>query len=252
MEEVDPITRFCFAMGILALAKLILGNKDKSQGIGEEGQVLTSRDVSSLVIDELCDQAGGQNATVACFYFGFAVRKEQTPTSMVGALLGQLVCGLGEAPEEISRAYQGRGSAIGGRGPKLSDIVKMMQKTSSRKRTFICIDALDECAAGDRVKILDSLNQILEKSPDTRIFITGRPHVRPEIRRCLAGRVTNVSINPKRDDIIRYIHSRLHEDTTLDAMDSRLEADILKKFPEEISEMYVESTTLRKMPQVIH
>jgi len=140
----------------------------------------------------------------------------------------------------------------GGSGGCGSDIVKMMQKTSSRKRTFICIDALDECVAGDRVKILDSLNKILERSPDTRIFITGRPHVRPEIRRCLAGRVTNVSISPKRDDIIRYIHSRLHEDTTLDAMDSRLEADILKKIPQENSEMYVESTTLRKLPQVIH
>ena len=202
----------------------------------EKGQVLTSRD-SSLVIDALCDQAGGQNANVACFYFDFAAQKEQSPTSMLGALLRQLVCGVGETPEEISRAYQGRGGAIGGRGPKLSDIVKMMQATtSSKKRTFICIDALDECMAGYRIKILDSLNKILEKSPGTRIFVTGRPHIRPEIQRCLAGRVVDVSITPKRDDIIRYPHSRLHEDTTPDAMDSGLEADILKKIPEDISE----------------
>ena len=209
--------------------------------------MLTSRDVSSLVIDELCDQAGGQNATVACFYFDFAAQKEQSPTSMLGALLKQLVCGLEETPEEILQAYQGQKNAIGGRGPKLSDIVKMAQTTSSEKRTFICIDALDECVAGDRVKILDSLNQILEKSPGTRIFVTGRPHIRPEIERCLAGRVTSVSISPKRDDIIRYLHNRLREDTALDAMDSSLEADILKKIPQEISEMYVEPA-LGKLP----
>ena len=212
--------------------------------------MLTSRDVSSLVIDELCDQAGGWNATVACFYFDFAAQKVQSPTSTVGALLRQLVCGLEEAPEEISRAYRGQKNAIGGRGPKLSDIVKMVQTTSSKKRTFICIDALDECAAGDRVKILDSLNQILEKSPGTRIFVTGRPHIRSEIRRCLAGRVASISISPKRDDIVRYLHNRLREDTTPDAMDSSLEADILKKIPQEISEMYVEPT-LEKLPQVI-
>jgi len=212
--------------------------------------VLTSRDVSSLVIDELCDQAGGQNATVACFYFDFAAQKEQSPTSMLGALLKQLVCGLEETPEEILQAYQGQKNAIGGRGPKLSDIVKMAQTTSSEKRTFICIDALDECVAGDRVKILDSLNQILEKSPGTRIFVTGRPHIRSEIRRCLAGRVASISISPKRDDIVRYLHNRLREDTTPDAMDSSLEADILKKIPQEISEMYVEPT-LEKLPQVI-
>ena len=214
--------------------------------------MLTSRDVSSLVIDELCDQAGGRNATVACFYFDFAVQKEQSPTSMLGALLKQLVCGLEETPEEISRAYQGQKNAIGGRGPKLSDIVKMMQTTSSKKHTFICIDALDECAAGNRVKLLDSLNQILEKSPGTRIFVTGRPHIQPEIGRCLVGRVASVSISPKRDDIIRYLHSRLHEDTNPDAMDSSLEADILKKIPEDISGMYVRVTTPGKLLQVTH
>src|SRR5437879_3421334 len=111
----------------------------------------------------------------------------------------------------------------------------MLQTTSSKKRTFICIDALDECAEGCRVKLLDSLNEIVQKSPGTRIFATGRPHIRPEVRRRLAGRVKDVSISPKRDDIIRYLHDRLDQDTTPDAMDSSLEADILKKIPENVS-----------------
>ena len=205
--------------------------------MGERVQVLTRRNVSSLVIDRLCDQAGGQGATVACFYFDFAAQKEQSPTSVLGALLRQLVCGLEEAPEEISRAYQCQKNAIGGRGPQLSDIVEMMQTTSSKGRMFICVDALDECAAEYRVKLLDSLNQVLEKSPGTRIFVTGRPHIISEMGRCLSGRITTVSVSPKRDDIIRYLHNRLHEDTTPDAMDSALEAEILKKIPDDISEM---------------
>ena len=67
--------------------------------------MLTSRDVSSLVIDNLCDQAGDQNATVACFYFDFAAQKEQSPTSTMGALLKQVVGGLEEVPEAILLAY---------------------------------------------------------------------------------------------------------------------------------------------------
>ena len=204
------------------------------------------------MIDSLCDRAKEQNATVACFYFDFAAQKDQTTTNMLGALLKQLVCGLEETPEEISRAYRDEKSAVGGRGPLLSDIVKMLQVTTSKKRTFICIDALDECVTGYRVKVLDSLNQILQKSPGTRIFVTGRPHILPEIRRRLAGRVADISISPKRDDIIAYLHTRLAEDTTPDAMDSSLEADILKKIPAEVSEMYVEATTLGKLAQVIH
>ena len=170
---------------------------------------------------------------------------------MLGALVKQLVWGLEETLEEISRAYQDQKNAIGGRGPQFSDIVKMLQSTSSKKRTFICIDALDECAIEHRVKVLNSLNGIPQKSPGTRIFLTGRPHIQPEIGRRLPGRVASVSISPKRDDIIRYIRSRLDKDTIPDAMDSSLEADILKQIPEDITEMCVEATALGKPPQVI-
>ena len=192
------------------------------------------------MIDNLGDWARGRNATIACYYFDFAIQNEQSPVSMLGSVLKQLVSGQ-EIREEISRAYQDQENIIGGRGPRLSDIVKMLQSTSSKKPTFICIDALDECVAGHRVKILDSLNQILQKSPGTRVFMTGRPHILPEIGRLLARRITNVSISPKRDDIIAYLHSRLAEDTAPDAMDSTLEADILKKIPEDVSEMWVEA-----------
>ena len=235
-REVNPIRQFCFSMGIRGWARRLLGNKAEHRRMGK-GQVLTSHEVSSLVVDSLCDKAREQNATVACFYFDFAAQKEQTTTNMLGAMLKQLVYGLEETPEEISRAYRSQKSAVGGRGPLLSDIVEMLQTTSSKKRTFICIDALDECGAGYRAKLLDSLNRILLKCPGTRIFVTGRPHVWPEIGRRFTGRVADLSVSPKRDDIIAYLHARLAEDTTPDAMDSSLEADILKRVPEDISAM---------------
>src|SRR5205807_2850155 len=132
----------------------------------------------------------------------------------------------------ISWAFQGQRRVIGGRGPQLPDIVKMLQTITSSRRTFICIDALDECAAVHRVKLLDSLKQILEKSPGTRIFVTGRPHIQAEMERRLAGQVKTVSVIPSQDDIVRYLRVRLGEDETPDAMDESLEADILQKIPE--------------------
>jgi len=241
--------QFCFAMEIRGWGRLISGNKDepRPRGVKGRGQMLTSCDVSSLVIDSLCDHARGQNVAVACFYFDFAARKEQSLTSMLGALLRQAVGGLGEVPEEIARAYEDQKKVIGGRGPQLSDIVKILQTATSERPTFICIDALDECVAEHRAKLLNSLNQILQNSPGTRIFVTGRPHIQDEIRKRLSGRVATIRITPRRDDIIRYLHSRLDEDTAPDAMDSSLEADILEKIPEDVSEMYVEVTTLRKL-----
>ena len=163
---------------------------------------------------------------------------------MLGSLLIQVVGGLGEVPEEIAKAYEDQKKVIGGRAPQLPDIIKMLQTTSSGKPTFICIDALDECAAEYRVKILDSLHQILQKSPGLRIFVTGRPHIRAEITKRLSGRVTTITITPRKGDVVRYLRGRLSEDTIPDAMDSGLEADILKKIPEDISEMCVEATIL--------
>jgi len=208
-------------------------------GREEEGLVLTCHDISSLVVDRLCDRSRGQNATVTCFYFDFAARKEQSATAMLGSLLKQIVSGMEAIPEDISRAFQEQKKAIGGREPQLLDIVKMLQTITSLQPTFVCIDALDECAAVHRVKILDSLKQILEKAPGTRIFITGRPHIRAEMERRLGGHMASVSLCPNKEDIIRYLRVRLDDDETPDAMDGSLITDILEKIPESASKMYV-------------
>ena len=188
-------------------------------------------------MDRLGDRAEGQGVTVAGFYFDYATQKEQSPANMLGAVLKQVVSGLEEVPEEIVRAYEGRKQVMGGRAPQLVDIVKMLQNTVSVKRTFICIDALDECMAGCRVKILDSLNRVLLSSPGTRMFVTGRPHIEAEVGKRLSGRGTAIRIAPQRHDIISYLHSRLDEDTAPDAMDCNLREDILKKISKDVSEM---------------
>jgi len=209
--------------------------------------MLTDYDTSSLVVDRLCDQTRGQCSAVTCFYFDFAARKEHSVTNMLGSLLKQIVRGIEEIPEEISRTFQEQRMAIGGRGPQLSDIVKMLQTITASLRTFVCIDA-HKCAAGHRTKLLNSLQQILEKSPSMRILIIGRPHIRAEIEKRLAGRVTSVYLGPRKDDIVEYLRVRLEEDETPDAMDESLEADILEKIPENMSEMYVGAMLLGTPP----
>jgi len=237
--KVKVVRRSCFVMGLLGSARHLSGRKVNSWERDERELRLTRCDVSSLVVDKLCDQARGQNTAVTCFYFDFASRKEHSATSMLGSLLKQIVGGLEKVPEEISRAFEEQKKAVGGRGLLLSDIVGMLRAVTSSLRTFVCIDALDECAAVHRVKVLDSLKQILEKSQSTRIFIIGRPHIRAEVERRLAGRVMSVSVGSSKDDITEYIRLKLDEDETPEAMDETLEADILERIPEKMSEMCV-------------
>ena len=200
------------------------------------------------MIDRLCDEARGHNTAVACFYFHSAAGKEQLATGMLGSLLKQIVSGMETIPEEISQAFQEQKMAIGGRGPQLSNIVKMLQLVTSSQPTFICVDGLDECAGVQQVRVLGALKQILEKSPDTRTFVTGRFHIRADVEKALAGQAICVSIVPTKGDIIGYLRARLGEDVTPDSMDESLEAEILERIPEKLSEMCVGSMTLRIPP----
>ena len=164
---------------------------------------------------------------------------------MLGSVLKQVVGGMEEIPEDVSRAFKQQKKVIGGRGPQLEDIVKMLQTITSSLGMFVCIDAWDECAAAHRVKRLNSLQQILETSQHTRIFIIGRPHVRAEVEKRLPGRVRSLPVGSSKDDIMEYLRLRLDEDETPDAMDGSLEAEILEKIPENMSEMYVWAIRLK-------
>jgi len=199
--------------------------------------MLTGRDDSSLVVDRLCDQTSRKTTAVSCFYFDFAARREQSAPNVLGSLLKQMVGGMDRIPEEISRAFQQQTTTIGGRRPQLIDIVKMLQVITFSRRTFMCIDGLDECSGVQRVRLLDSLQQILDKSPGTRIFATGRPHILAEMEQRLVGHVKSISISPIRKEITEYLRIKLHEDETPDSMDAGLKVDILEKVPENVSEV---------------
>ena len=206
--------------------------------------MLTSSDGSSLVVDRLCDQTSGQNTVVSCFYLDFAARREQSATNVLGSMLKQMIGGMERIPEEIWRVFQQQKRTIGGRRPQLVNIVKMLQCITSSRRTFMCLDALDECSGVERFRLFDSLKEIVEQSPETRIFVTGRPYIRAEIESRLAGQVASVSVMSAAGDITRYLRFRLGHDETPDCMDESLRAEILVKIPENMSEMYVKAVVL--------
>ena len=173
---------------------------------------------------------------VACFYYDFASREAQSPTNMLGSLLSQL---LEAIPEEIRKGLRGQKKLLGGRRLQLPDIVKMFAAITSLQRTFICVDALDECIPKHQLEVLDALGQILQRSPNARMFMTGRPHIRGAVERELGGRAISLSVRPRGNDIVTYLRDRLRKDTAPEVMDSGLEGDIMKGIPEEISESYV-------------
>jgi len=199
------------------------------------------------VIDKLCDEAAEEDTAVACFYFDFASRSEQSPVNMLGSLLRQLVSGLEGIPEAVVRSFGNQKKVIGGRGLQVAGILKMFQTITTRTRTFICVDALDECVPEHRMVILESLREITQESRDTRVFVTGRSHIRSEVERRLDGAVTFVLIEPTGDGIIQYLREKLRNDTAPEMMSSTLEANIMESIPGLSSETYVEAHARAKL-----
>ena len=69
--------------------------------------MLTISNISSLVIDNLCDAPCEEEIAIAMFYCDFSDQQEQTTANMIGAILKQLLV-RGEVLEHVRKAFQRR------------------------------------------------------------------------------------------------------------------------------------------------
>ena len=190
------------------------------------------------MIDSLCDQAQGGDTVVAGFYCDFPSQQEQTTTNMMGAILKQLV-GRGGVMKDLQEAFQKAKEEVGGRGPRLEDVMEMLRTAiASLPRAFICIDALDECLPKWLHELLESLRDIVRVSPNTRVFLTGRPHIKEDVQRYFSKAVV-IPICPNMDDIRNYLEMRLDMDCEPGAMNNDLRADIVRVMLEKMADLCV-------------
>ena len=190
-----------------------------------------ARNTSSLVIDNLCDQAREEDLAVAWLYCDYNVQQEQTVINMIGAILKRLVGR--KIPEDIRKAFRE------GRRPLLADLIRMLGiAIASFPKVFICIDALDECLPKNLLELLESLRDIARGSPRTRIFLIGRPHVKDAIQRYFAKAIM-IPISPNQHDIRNYLEMRLDRDDEPEAMSNDLRADIVRSILDNMSDMCV-------------
>jgi len=196
----------------------------------------TARNISSLVIDSLCNRAQEENIAVVGLYCDFLSQQDQITTNImpVGALLKQLVGG-GGIPDDLRAAFQKGKKEFGGRGPRLVDLMGMLKTViASLPYVFICLDALDECLPKRFPQVLESLRDILRESPGTRIFLTGRPHVREDVQRYFPKAVV-IPISPNPNDVRNYVEMWLDRDAEPEVMSDDLRADIVRVILEQIS-----------------
>jgi len=194
---------------------------------------------SSLVIETLCRQSGGKRVAVACLYCDFHAHNEQSTAHMLGAILKQVASGLERIPQEIEAAFQGSKSQLDGRELETGAIVKLLISTLGiLKRSYICVGGLGEFPQAHRPEFFKSLVQVIQESPGTRLFLTGRPHIEEEMELYFTS--MKVPIKPTEEDIQNYLTMRLSNDTQPRVMSPDLREEILRTIPKKISDMYVQ------------
>ena len=162
------------------------------------------------MIDRLLEHFGGEKAAVAYVYCDFQDHERQTAANMIGAFTKQVVDALSMVPTEIEEAFKRAEREVGDRGLQAVESVKLLERALAPvKQTFICIDALDECSDKDLPQLLTSLHTLSQTSPGTRLFITGRPHIRSVVEKYLPGSVQTIPFSPNSEDIREYLELRL-------------------------------------------
>ena len=180
------------------------------------------------------------NISVACVYCDFNTQDAQSATGLLGALLKQVVLALGPILDQVQKAFEDSKRGVGGRRLLLPDILEMLTESlSCLRRVFICIDALDEFPTKHRPELWESLQKIVSKCPNIRLFLTGRIHIRDEVQKYFPSTAEMLPIISRTHDIGLYLKMRLKRDLERDVMDEELEADILRIIPEVVSGTYV-------------
>ena len=183
------------------------------------------------MIDRLCDQADAGDMAVACVYCDFHDQNEHSTAELLGVVLKQLVNVQQPIQGEVQRAFSNSKRGLGGRRLLLPDILGMLIN-SCQKKVFICIDALDEFSAKCRPQLWESLQQIVRRCPNSRIFLTGRLHIREEVQEYFPAKAEMLRINHRERDIRLYLTMRLSQAPEPDTVDEELKGDILKIVPE--------------------
>jgi Cdc6-like AAA superfamily ATPase len=163
--------------------------------------------IASIVVDHLKTSFPDDETGHAFLYCIYKRQENQGVDNLLASLLGQLAVWQPMVPESICKLYDEHGI---GKKPRLSrneihgELCGIIRTYS---RTFIIIDALDECKTDQiRNELLSEIYKLQEGS-DVRLMVTFRPSIEPEPPRSM----TKLEIRACKEDIEQYLSSRISE-----------------------------------------
>jgi Cdc6-like AAA superfamily ATPase len=182
-------------------------NQDKQtlfcSGIPGAGKTI----ITSIVVEHLWAKfQNDTNVGVAYVYCNYQRHDEQKPVVLLANLLKQLIQERSSVPENVKGLHELHKDKR--TRPSVDEISKILHSVISKySKTFIIIDALDECQAsdGNRDKLLAEIFD-LQVKVRASLFATSR--FIPEIARQFEKSVP-LEIRASDEDIQRYLDARI-------------------------------------------
>jgi Cdc6-like AAA superfamily ATPase len=211
-----------------------LEGKEKSlfcPGIPGTGKTM----IASIVVDHLKTSFSDDKTGKAFLYCIYKRQDNQSVDDLLASLLGQLAVGQSTVPKSIRELYDKHRR---GEKPRLSrnEILEALSSiTKTYSRTFIIIDALDECKTNHiRNELLSEVYKLQEGS-DTRLMVTFRPNIVPNP----PSSVRELEIRAYKEDVEEYISGRMSELPSVVQDNNELQCKIKTRILSLVDGMYV-------------
>ncbi|KAK2868085.1 hypothetical protein FQN49_003171 [Arthroderma sp. PD_2] len=162
--------------------------------------------LTTMVIDKIKSSVSDHEA-LAFHYFDYQEQDRQTPSSVLSSILRQILAMIPSIPQCVADAYH---KVNGSSFPiPLHELEKLiLGVTHDIRRTYIIIDALDECSESTHRKpVLSFLDQILKQNQTVRLFVTSRPF--PHDIKAIFQAQPQVLIQAHESDLRQYLYREI-------------------------------------------
>jgi hypothetical protein len=146
---------------------------------------------------------------------------------MIGALLKQiLITYYQHLPVNIINSLAARREQ--GKSLSLENAFRFLKSALlSFERSYICIDAVDECNDNQRKSLLRPFNDFLDDAMQSiRIFVTGRTYMEKTVKELFEVSPYTVTLQANADDIRAYVACQVKMDDNYDEMDECFKKEI--------------------------
>ncbi|KAL5377140.1 hypothetical protein DPSP01_009953 [Paraphaeosphaeria sporulosa] len=192
--------------------------------------------VAALAIDHLLKSVQSSSVGIACVYYNYKAQEEQDTSSMLAAIVKQLVQSRPAMAEPVARLYKQH--ADRGTKPSLDEIFSALQEIVAKYSTvYIVIDALDECrdSDGTRSQVLARLKD-LQVRQDIRLMATARfiPEIEAEFQKA-----AKLEIRASDRDVRRFVAGQMDRLPKCIQRDPALQKVVQEKILERVDGMFL-------------